>query len=194
MRLINAVPDAGALTVAVDGQRVWKSALFRSSTGYEGIAPGDYSVRVDAGSQGAMLLTNRPMSFEQGHAYTVLALGTVRDAGTPAQVQVLTDDPPASVSGEKAGLRLINTAPGGGPLDLVVNNIVGLEAVAYGQRSGVLLLDSGSYDLKVAAADTPDAVAGPIHLRLEAGHTYTLVAMGQASNQTLSLEAYSDTR
>ena len=193
VRLINAVPDAGTLTVAVDGQRVWKGSTFRSSTGYEGIAPGDYSVQVSAGSQGAMLLANRPLSFESGHAYTVLALGMTRDAGNPAQVQVLTDDPPAGVSGTKAGLRLINAAPGVGPLDLVVNSIVGLEAVSYGRRSGVLLLDSGEYDLKVAAADTPDALAGPIHLHLDGGRTYTLVTMGQASNQTLSLEAYTDT-
>lgn len=194
VRLINAVPDAGALTVSVDGQRAWKGSLFRSSTGYEDIAPGDYTVRVEAGSQGGMLLTNRPMSFAEGHAYTVLALGMTRDAGTPAQVQVLMDDPPAGVNGEKAGLRLIHAAPGMGPIDLVVNNIVGLESLGYGKRSGVLLLDSGTYDLKVALAGTPDALAGPIHLRLDGGHTYTLVTMGQVANQTLSLEAFPDTR
>ena len=148
-------------------------------------------MEIKAGSQGALLIA-RPMSFERGRAYTVLALGMTHDAGNPAQAQVLMDAPPSGVTGTKTGLRLINAAPGVGPVDLVVNNIVGLEAVSYGRRSGVLLLDSGEYDLKVAAADTPDALAGPIHLHLEAGRTYTLVTMGQASNQTLSLEAYPD--
>lgn len=194
MRLINAVPDAGSLTVAVDGQRVWKRSLFRSSTGYQGITDGTYSVRVEAETFGATLLTNRPLSFEKGHFYTVLALGRVRNAGTPAQVEVMEDDAAGAVTGGKTGLRLINASPEGKALDLVVNNIVGLKSIGYGRRSEALLLDSGSYDLKVAAADTPEALAGPINLSLEAGHMYTLVAMGQASDQTLSLEAYSDVR
>lgn len=191
VRLINAVPDAGALNVSVDGQRVWKQAAFRSSTGYQGIAAGTYSIQVSSESYGAML-TNRPITFQKDHAYTVLAWGLTRNAGTPAQVQVLADDPP--MTGEKAGLRLINVAPGAGPVDLVVNNIVGLEAIKYGRRSGVLLLDSGDYDLKIAPANTPDTLAGPVRLHLDSGRTYTLVVMGQPSDNTLSLEAYSDAR
>ena len=77
-------------------------------------------------------------------------------------------------------------------LDLVVNNIVGLKAVAYGKRSPALTLDAGSYDLKIVPADTPDALIGPITLRIEPGRTYTLVTMGRVSDQTLSLEAYPD--
>ena len=193
VRLINAVPDAGALDVSVDGQRAWKGASFRSSTGYQGIAEGTYGVRVSAASVGGEL-SNRPIVFEKGHAYTVLVLGMVRDVGTPTQVQVLADDAPASVTGGKAGLRLVNAVPGTPALDLVVNNIVGLENARYGRRSGVLLLDGGSYDLKVVEAGTPYPLIGPISLRLEPGRTYTLVAMGQAANQTLSLEAYPDAR
>jgi len=193
VRLINAVPDSGALTVSIDGQQVWRQAGFRSNTGYQGISAGTYSIQVASETNGAML-TNRPIAFEKGHAYTVLAWGLTRNPVTPAQVQALPDDLPNGAIGEKAGLRLINAAPGVGPVDLVVNNIVGLEAVKYGRRSSVLLLDSGEYDLKIAAANTPDALAGPIHLNLEAGHVYTLVAMGQSSESSLTLEAYPDAR
>ncbi len=192
VRLINAVPDAGALDVSVDGQRVWKGAMFRSSTGYQGIAAGAYGIRVDSETLRATLLVNRPLSFEKNHAYTVMTLGMARGSSAPTAIQMLDDAPPESVTGGKAGLRFINATPGDGGLDLAVNNIVGLESVRYGQRSDVLLLDAGVYDLKVASSNTPDALAGPIRLRLEPGRTYTLVAMGQAANQTLSLEAYPD--
>jgi hypothetical protein len=177
----------------VDGQRVWKQSGFRSNTGYQEIAAGAYPVRMDSASFGATLLV-RSLSFEKGHGYTVLALGQMRSGGRPADLEVLEDEPPGRVEPGKTTLRLINAALGLEPVDLVVNNIVGLKAVAYGKRSPALTLDSGSYDLKIALADTPDALVGPLTLRLEPGRAYTLVAMGRVSDQTLSLEAYPDAR
>ncbi len=191
VRLINAVPDAGGLNVSVDGQRVWKRAAFRSNTGYQGIAAGTYPVQMDAGASGAIRLLH-PLAFEKGHDYTVLALGQMRGGGRPAEVEVLEDEPPGRGEPGKTALRLVNAAPGLEPVDLVVNNIVGLKAVGYGRRSPALTLDGGRYDLKVVPADTPDALIGPVTLRLEPGRTYTLVAMGRASDRTLSLEAYPD--
>ena len=193
VRLINAVPDADALDVAVDGQRVWKGASYRSSTGYQGMAAGTYGVQVGA-TAGNPLLANRPMAFVKGRTYTVLALGLSRNAGTPAQVQVLTDNDTPPLPADKTGLRLINASPGGASLDLVVNNIVGMEAVRYGRRSPVLLLDGGIYDLKVAEAGTANSLAGPVSLHLEPGRTYTLVAMGNVGDQPMTLEAYPDSR
>jgi len=193
VRLINAVPDAGGLNVSVDGQRVWKRSLFRSNTGYQGVAAGTYPVRVDSASFGETLLVRR-LSFEKGHDYTVLALGQMQNGGHPADMQVLEDEPPGRAEPGKTTLRLVNAALGLEPVDLVVNNIVGLKAVAYGKRSPALTLDGGSYDLKIVPADTPETLIGPVNLNLERGRSYTLVAMGRASDQTLTLEAYPDAR
>lgn len=193
VRLINAVPDAGGLDVSVDGKRVWKRSQFRSSTGYQGIASGNYPMRLESSEFGATLLTGS-LAFEKGHTYTVLALGAVRNGTKPAAVQVFEDERKPSGKNEKALIRLVNAAPGLEPIDLVVNNIVGLKAVAYGKHSKPLALDGGSYDLKIVAADTPAALIGPVSLKLEPGRAYTLVAMGQVSNQTLTLESYPDAR
>jgi hypothetical protein len=191
VRLINAVPDAAGLDVSVDGQRVWRRAPFRSNTGYQGIAAGSYPLSVSGGGLGETL-SARSLAFEKGHEYTVLALGAGPGGG--AQVQVFQDDAERRAEGGKAVVRLINAGVGLAPIDLVVNNIVGLKNVAYGKRSRTLLLDPGAYDLKVALADSPDPVAGPVTLRLEPGRTYTLAAMGRASDGSLSLEAYPDAR
>lgn len=191
VRLINAVPDAGGLNVSVDGQRVWKRSLFRSNTGYQSVSAGTYPVRLDSASFGTTLLV-RPLAFEKGHDYTVLALGQMRNGGRPVQAQVLEDEAPGRVEPGKTTLRLVNAAQGLEPVDLVINNIVGLKAVGYGKRSPALMLDSGPYDLKVVGADTPDALVGPVTVRLGAGRAYTLVTMGRAADGTLSLEAYPD--
>ena len=189
VRLINAVPDAGGLDVSVDGKRVWKRSEFRSSTGYQAISSGTYPVEIDASGLGTTLLT-KPLSFEKKQNYTLLALGPAGSGG--ARVQVLPDGKPASLEPGKASIRLINAAPGTRALDLVVNMIVGVKSVAYGRRSTPLTLSSGQYDLQLAAADTPEMLAGPVSLELKPGKSYTLIAMGRTGNQSLSLEVYPD--
>ena len=193
VRLINAVPEAEDLTVSAEGQRVWKSAPFRSSTGYQEITAGTYPVRLDSAALGAASRV-RPLSFEKGRRYTVLALESAGSAGRSPQMLVWEEESQELRDADKAAVRLVNAAPGLPPVDLVVNNIVGLKAVAYGRRSPALPLDGGAYDVEIAAADTPDALVAPIRLRLERGHAYTLIAMGKAADQTLSLNAYADAR
>ncbi len=189
VRLINAAPNTEGLTVSVNGDRAWKNAAYRSSSGYQPIAPGTYPVRLDAAKLGAV--PARSLSFEKGHAYTVLALGANQGGGTHLEVLEDGADVPA---GGRAGVRLINASLDGKPLDLVVNSIVAAKSVSYGGRSGVLPLDGGTYDLQIAAADTPNILVGPVSLRLEPGRTYTLVAMGDPDDGSLSLEAYPDAK
>jgi hypothetical protein len=191
VRLINAVPETRGLNVFVDGKKAWKGSQFRSSTGYEGISAGTYPVRLAAVDSDATLLT-RSLSFEKGHVYTVLALA--QKGKRPAEVQIFEEEPITQGKSEKARVRFVNAAEGLPPVDLVVNNIVGLQSVGYGKHSPALSLDGGRYDWKLVAADTPDTLLGPVSLRLEPGHAYTLVAMGNAAGQTLTLEIYPDAR
>jgi hypothetical protein len=189
VRLINAVPDAGGLDVSVDGKRVWKRSAFRSSTGYQAISSGTYPVKIDAAGLGTTLLT-KSLSLEKRQDYTLLALGPSQNSET--RVQMLPDEKPAHLEAGKASIRLVNAAPGTHGLDLVVNTIVGVKSVAYGEHSAPLVLASGSYDLQLAAADTPEMLVGPVSLNLEPGKSYTLIAMGRTGNQSLSLEVYPD--
>ena len=190
VRLINAVPDSGGLDVSVDGRRVWKRSEFRSSTGYQAVASGTYPVKMDADGPGTTLLT-QSLAFEKGHTYTLLALGQAEGEIAP-QAQVLADEKPEHLDDGKASVRLINASPGAPPVDLVVNMIVGVKEVGYGRRSTPLALAGGAYDLQLAAAGTEEILAGPVHLTLTPGKSYTLIAMGRAGNQSLSLEAYPD--
>lgn len=191
VRLINAVPDAGGLDVSVNGRQVWKQAAFRSSTGYQSVSAGTYPVTLDADGLGTTLLT-QSLSFDKNRNYTLLALGQASGRNN-AQVQVLPDEPAERLAPGKASVRLVNAASGTASIDLAVNTIVGIKSVEYGRRSEPLVLDSGEYDLQLAAAGTAAMLTGPVHLALFPGHAYTLIAMGQpGSRQALTLEAYPD--
>lgn len=111
---------------------------------------------------------------------------------TPPAFRVFSDAQGERVPDGKVRLRFINAVPGLGAMDVLFNNIVGLDDVAFGHRSDALLLDDGNYDIKVNTAGDVVSVIGPISLRLEPGRAYTLVAMGRPSARGLTLEAYPD--
>lgn len=191
VRLINAVPDAGGLDVLVDGKRVWSREQFRGSTGYKSVSAGTYPVQIDAEGPGTTLLT-KSLVLGKKQRYTLLALGQAGRGGAPARVQVLPDLKPALLPAGKASLRLVNASPGTAAVDLVVNTIVGLKSVGYGRRSAPLVLASGHYTVQLAVPGTARMLAESVQIDLAPGQTYTLIAMGQASRQSLSLEVYSD--
>ena len=186
VRLINAVPDPGELSVAVDGHSVWKRSPYRNNTGYQKIRQGRYNVQVAAGGPA----DTKPVAFEKGRQYTVIALGDARNA--PPAFQVFADAEEGKVPDDKARLRFINAVPGLTRMDVLFNNIVGLQRVAYGHRSDALLLDDGTYDIKVNTSGEVAPLIGPVSLHLERGRAYTLVAMGRSPARPLTLEAYPD--
>lgn len=190
VRLINAVPDAGGLDVSVGGKSVWRQAEFRSSTGYKKVPSGEYPVQIAAAGPGTTLLT-KTLAFDKKQSYTLLALGQAQPGGAPARVQVLPDDSVPLPPGHSA-LRLVNAAPGTASVDLVINTIVGLKSVGYGRRSVPVLLDAGRYTVQLAVPNTAQMLVGAVTLDLKPGQSYTLIAEGQSSNHTLTLEAYPD--
>ena len=191
VRLINAVPDAGGLDVSVDGKRVWSREQFRSSTGFKKIAAGTYPVQIDADGPGTTLLT-KSLMLGKKQRYTLLALGQAGRGGAPARVQVLPEETSAPLPPGKAALRLINASPGTVDADLVVNTIVGLKSVGYGRRSVPLLLASGHYTVQLAVPGTALMLTDAIQINLAPGEVYTLIAMGQSSNHSVTLEVYPD--
>ncbi len=195
VRLINASPRAQDLAVAVDGKRVWRHSLFRSNTGYASVGAGSYKVAVEARQGGRLVSGSSFLTCDKGRAYTVLTLGR-SGAGAP-DVRIFGEDIDAPIPSGRARLRFVNAIAGGsGQADLLFNNIAGLPSVAYGSRSGAILLEPGAYDVKVNTAGEVSTLVGPANLRFQAGHAYTLIAMGQAEatdpQESVSLEAYPD--
>lgn len=196
VRLINAAPDVEDLSVAVDGQRVWKHSEFRSGTHFDGVGQGAYQVDLTAQQGGQRLTARNYIQCQKGRAYTFVAYGQGEPGGAPG-LRVFIDPRRTVVPPGKTRLRLINVAGDLGNVDVLFNNIVGLPGVAAGARSGALLLDAGTYDFKVVEAGGENPVIGPLRIGCQAGRSYTLVLMGRrgaavGGSQSLSLIAYPD--
>ena len=190
VRLINAVPNAGDLTVAVDGKRVWKGPRFGSNTGYQAIPKGRYEVRIDTGRPRPIDSAGIGFIFERGQDYTLVALPSATGGEEPGTL-VFVDERNAFVPPGQASIRFINAAPGARRIDALFNRIVGLKNVALGTRSDALLLDTGDYELSLApSASQFTPLLEPIPLHLESGRAYTFVAMG--GRKEISVHAYQD--
>jgi hypothetical protein len=196
VRLINAAPGAQDLSVAVDGQRVWKHSQFRSNTGYQGLGQGSYEVSVDAQGNEGHLTGRSYLLCQKGKAYTVVAVSQGAGGTTPPILRVFDEDKDAPVPSDKSRLRFINAGGGLGPVDVLFNNIVGIGNTTFGSRSQAVVLNPGGYDVKVIATGDVRALAGPLVLHFLPGHAYTLVVMGRreatAGPGALTLEAYPD--
>ncbi len=185
VRLINAAPDPGLLSVAVDRQPVWKRSPYRDNSGYQKIRPGTYNVQISSAAAAA----TESVAFGKGGAYTLLVLNAPRPPSL--SFQVFPDDAKGAIPSGETRVCFINAAAIPGGADLLLNNIVAFPGLAYGHRSESLLLAGGVYDVKVNPPGRVSSLAGPLSLSLDAGRSYTLVLMGRRP-AGVTLEVYPD--
>lgn len=194
VRLIDAIPDAQDMRVAVNGQKVFHGCAFRSGTGFQDIPPGRYQVYAAVQGESADLhLPIVAVDAKPDHRYTALAMGM--DGGSPkAHVAVYEDTiDPNPIPRDQAIVRVVSAVPDAGSVDVLVNGIVAFKSLRFGDRSEPLPLAALPYEWSVKEAGsyvTP--LAGPITLKLHGGRSYLIVLMGKASDQTLGIEQFED--
>lgn len=185
-----------AVAVTVNGDTVVDDFQFTEFTDYLPLPyAGDYDVAVLAGGTEVISAT---LSVGAGMEYAVSAIGGAN--GWPLEFFVLEDDNSAPAAGN-AHLRIAHTAPfAAGLADTEVdictqdgNLVAGLAAVPYKVASGYLPLPAGTYDLKVALADTTPCAGLPIidpdPVTLDEGAVVTVYAFGDGANQAPGLLA-----
>jgi hypothetical protein len=196
IRLIDAVPDATALRVAVDGKKVFQGCRFRADTGYQGIPPGNYEVYAAAERAGEseIHLPIEAVDARLHHRYTALALGVA--TGSPHSRLLIFDDQPTSqdpVPKDQAMVSVVSAIPDAGQVDVLVNGIVAYKNLRFGERSEALPLAGLPYEWTVKeAGNYVVPIAGPTTLKMRGGKSYLIVLMGRASDQTVSIQQYED--
>lgn len=160
LRVVHLSPDAPAVTPLFAGAppEPFTSISFPSSTGYASIsaAEGDLDITTDGTAETSVLTA--PLRFEDGLAYTAVALGRVADL----RALFFADDASGLATGE-VRVRAIHGAPDVGQVDLfsVASDgapTVLVSDVDFGTASDPLDLPAGAYTLGVDVDDdaTPD--------------------------------------
>lgn len=179
VRLVNAATGYSALALTVGDEGVTGSAAYGETAAYTDIDPGTRTAEVRRPGSATLLATSS-VALSRGDYYTVLAYDK---AGTMSTL--LLDENSGEPDRGRALLRVVNTASDAGALDVYVTadgetlpeSTPVQSGAAYGVLGSYVTVDSGSWRLRVTAANSKT------DLRLDV----PAVALGSESVATLVL-------
>lgn len=153
VRLVNASSGYSSLEMRVDDELRQSDVGYGATESYVDVKPADAETSISRAGAATALITFTPSVSKNKH-YTVLAYGA---AG--ALKQQLLDEDTADPANDRSLLRVVNTSPDAGPVDIyLIGNNESLDdavpvqtAAAVGSIGGWITVTSGSWRLAVTA-------------------------------------------
>lgn len=152
VRVLHAAPETSRLEVILEGE---SRTLLEYAEVSEYITIGSGERRLELVTVGEEALIDFEIVLEPDTQYTVLVAGVAGDLNPI----VLIDDPTPADTGETR-IRLVHAAPTAGAVDIYVTEpgaelataVPVLTSVAFGAASDYMVLDSRTYQVRVAVA------------------------------------------
>jgi hypothetical protein len=184
VRIVHASPDAPNVDVWVNGNVAVSDLAFKQATDYLTLPAGDYKVQVTpAGGAASDAVIDATLTLKADTDYTVAAVGKVADI----QPLVLVDDNTAPAAG-KAHLRVVHASPDAPAVDVAVaDGPTLIQNLAFPTASDYLPVDAGTYNLEVRPTGTDTSALDVNGFVANAGTVYTVFAVGQVGDGSLSV-------
>lgn len=181
VRVLHASPDAPAVDVTINNTSIAANAPFKAATAFSNTNAGRGTVRVNVAGTATTVISATP-DFNAGRSYTIIAANKV----AAIEPLIIDDDGAAPASGQ-VKVRVVHGAPSAPAVDVYVTApnaaLAGatptLAAVPFKTISSVLQVAAGSYQIRVTAAGSKDAVFDAGTVPLAAGADLVLVAVDQ---------------
>lgn len=182
VRVIHASPDAPAVDVFVDGNRVLTNVPFFTASDYLPLPAGEHRFQVaPTGQSASAAVIDATATVEAGRAYSVAATGLVANI-----TATITNDNLAAPAAGKAHVRVYHFSPDAPAVDIkVANGPTLISNLAFPSASDYLPVDAGSYNIQVTPTGQSTVVIDLPNTALEAGRIYDVFANGQVGNNTL---------
>lgn len=180
VRVGHCSPDAPTVDVHVDAEPAFENLSFGDLSDYASLGVDRHEVAIaPAGETDAVL--EKHIKLEAETSYTVLATGLLDDLDA-----TVFEDEPGDVPEDKAHVRFIHAAPDAPSVTISVRDGPDIfERISFRKASGFQAVDEGTYDLDVHPAGETDVVMGLDGIELAGGSAYTVVAIGQLSDDSL---------
>jgi hypothetical protein len=187
VRVLHGSPDAPAVDVYVDGDRVGAPLAgleFGDLSEYVALPAGTYDLKVCAAADETVCpIEANDVAVEAGTSYTIAATNELASI----EAQIITDSP-APAAGV-AQVRVVHFSADTPAVDVLTQDgaTAVVDALAYPDATDYLSLDPGAYDLKVCAdADNSVCPLDPDTLELEGGVAYSVFAIGSLEAESLT--------
>lgn len=199
VRAIHAAPFAATIpgtsvSIKVNGADVATNVTFKQFTGVLDLPKqGSYKVEVfPTGSTTAAISSF--IDLDGGKSFNIAAIG---DGPNQPLAFLTTEQNTVAPAANKYKLQIVHAAPFAKVLDATRVSIRtdggaivgGLASVPFGAASGVLELDVGALDIKVASPDGNTNFIDPAAFSLPAGANAVAYAIGDGANQPLGILA-----
>lgn len=161
---------------------------YKEDLGPVEVAGGDYQIRVTPKDTKNVLFDSGSVMLKGGSDLVIAAVANTKtgDGYAPIQLVVL-DGSTSFVITDKdtpASVRVIHDSPDAPPVDIIVNNNFNeplVEDFAYTDFTPYVNVASGSYNIKVAVADTQTAVIDA-NVTFEKGSMQSVYAVNKVAN------------
>jgi hypothetical protein len=187
VNVIHASPDAPAVDVYVDGAPALSALEFGATSGWVALPAGEHQLQVTAADAALdTAVIDADVTLEEGAAYEIAATGLL--AEIEPQVNQVNLGMLGSEEEPMARVRVIHASPDAPAVDVAVaGGDVLIENLPFPEASDYLSVPAGTYDLEVRPTGTTDVALDLPGVALDAGTVYSVYAIGQVGNDTLSV-------
>lgn len=180
--------DAPNVDVYANGNAVLTDVPFGAISDYLFVPAGTYQIQVvpaGASLEEGPVVIDAPLTFKGGTLTTVAATNELANI-TP----VVLKDKPAPIADE-AQIRVVHLSADAPKVDVAADGSSVKEAIfknlKYGKAKGYATVPAGEYDLEVRPAGDKKAAFDIDPLTLEAGKSYSAMAIGQLGSGSFTV-------
>ncbi len=175
-----------------DGTVILPNVKFGDVADYLELEAGTYDLKITTPGGDTTLINLAPVTFTGGQILSAFAVGngTIQDLGGFA----LPSDDVGFFLPLEARLQVAHLAPFADPgtVDIKLNGVTALPGVEYGDSTAYIELPEGSYDIEIFPDGSSTAAISALGVGLTGGMDYTAIAIGDGTNQDLSLKLLVD--
>jgi len=189
IRLLNAVPDAGELSVGIaGGDNLFENVAFKGTSDYRDGAPGTYDMTVSLPDGAEPIVTVPGIQLTEGSVYDFIALGEVGGGTVTLLPLATTVSQPCSMilgvgSAQDACVRFVHAAGGTGEVDVFVGGQLSAQALAFGSATDFVNFPAGDQQFQITTTGSPANTALlDTTQTLEAGQAYDVIVAGPTDN------------
>lgn len=175
VRVLHASPDAPAVDVYVNKDRILSGIKFKEISEYLPLEEGSYDIKIYAAGdkpKKAEAVLEENITVMSGEAYTVAASGKLEDLA----LAVYKDD--LTAIEDEAKLRVIHLSPDAPKVDVYSLDTLLVSGLGFPEASEYDTLPAGEYSLDIRPAGQEEAVFNIPNVELKQGENYTAIAVG----------------
>jgi MYXO-CTERM domain-containing protein len=184
VRVLHASPDAPAVDVFVNGDRVLSNVPFFTASDYLSLPAGSYRIQISPTGQPAdAAVIDANATLAAGTAYTIAATGQVANI----QPTIIVDNLSAPASGN-VKVRVYHFSPDAPAVDVkLADGTTLISGLAFPNASDYLEVPAGSYSFQVTPAGADAVVIDLPNTALQAGNIYSVFATNVVASITPQL-------